>query len=187
MNALEHPMVGAYLQQLTDELRTADPDRRSEIVEQVADHIAEATVELDPIDEVSLRRVLDRLGSPHDIAAAADLPAPVRSAPPEYGTERWAIAAFSLSLVVPVVGWIVGVALLWSSNAWTIRHKIVGTVATAPLSAVVITGAITVTLTFSDPLKTIGWLAFLAVPVATIVWLGRAITKSRAHFDSRAS
>jgi hypothetical protein len=30
-------------------------------------------------------------------------------------------------VLVPVVGWIVGVLLLWISRAWTIRDKIVGT------------------------------------------------------------
>ena len=30
-------------------------------------------------------------------------------------------------IVAPVIGWFVGVALLWSSKAWTPRHKLLGT------------------------------------------------------------
>jgi hypothetical protein len=30
-------------------------------------------------------------------------------------------------LVIPVVGWFVGVALLWGSRAWTTREKLLGT------------------------------------------------------------
>jgi hypothetical protein len=46
---------------------------------------------------------------------------------------RWIdVAAIVLllvgGLIVPLVGWLVGVALLWNSNAWTVRDKVIGTV-----------------------------------------------------------
>jgi hypothetical protein len=31
-------------------------------------------------------------------------------------------------LIVPLVGWVIGVVLLWLSNAWTVRDKVIGTV-----------------------------------------------------------
>jgi hypothetical protein len=31
-------------------------------------------------------------------------------------------------LIVPVVGWFVGLVLLWVSNAWNVRDKVIGTV-----------------------------------------------------------
>ena len=31
-------------------------------------------------------------------------------------------------LIVPLVGWLIGVALLWRSNAWNVRDKVIGTV-----------------------------------------------------------
>ena len=31
-------------------------------------------------------------------------------------------------LIVPLVGWLIGVVLLWVSNAWNVRDKIIGTV-----------------------------------------------------------
>ncbi len=30
-------------------------------------------------------------------------------------------------VVVPVIGWVVGVVLLWASKAWTMRQKLLGT------------------------------------------------------------
>jgi hypothetical protein len=30
--------------------------------------------------------------------------------------------------VIPIFGWVIGVVLLWVSNAWSIRDKIIGTV-----------------------------------------------------------
>ena len=31
-------------------------------------------------------------------------------------------------LIVPLVGWLPGVVLLWRSNAWNVRDKVIGTV-----------------------------------------------------------
>jgi hypothetical protein len=31
-------------------------------------------------------------------------------------------------LIVPLVGWVVGVVLLWVSDAWKVRDKVIGTV-----------------------------------------------------------
>jgi len=44
--------------------------------------------------------------------------------------------AFALSPVTCLIGWLVGVALLWTSKVWTTRHKVIGTIATLPLCAV---------------------------------------------------
>ena len=46
---------------------------------------------------------------------------------------RWIdVAAIVLllvgGLIVPLVGWLVGVVLLWVSNAWNFRDKVIGTV-----------------------------------------------------------
>ena len=31
-------------------------------------------------------------------------------------------------IVIPIFGWVIGVVLLWVSNAWNVRDKIIGTV-----------------------------------------------------------
>src|SRR5215216_3971379 len=46
---------------------------------------------------------------------------------------RWSdVAAIVLlligGLILPLVGWLVGIVLLWGSNAWNVRDKVIGTV-----------------------------------------------------------
>ena len=55
-----------------------------------------------------------------------------RVAPGPY-RRRWIdVAAIVLllvgGLIVPLVGWLPGVVLLWRSNAWNVRDKVIGTV-----------------------------------------------------------
>jgi hypothetical protein len=48
---------------------------------------------------------------------------------PAAGKLEW-ITVFVLPLggiVIPVLGWLVGVALLWASSVWTLREKVLGT------------------------------------------------------------
>lgn len=55
-----------------------------------------------------------------------DLLAPRR---PAAGKLEW-MTVFVLPLggiVIPVLGWLVGVALLWASKVWTFREKVLGT------------------------------------------------------------
>ncbi len=75
-------LVAQYLEQLRGALATAGvPDaRRMEIVDEVVAHLREARATLDASDEAALRTVLERLGSPEEIAAeAADSAGPTAS------------------------------------------------------------------------------------------------------------
>ena len=153
MTSLENPLVEAYLQEVADALRAAEPERRNDILEQIADHIVAATEGLEPDDEAGLRAVLDRLGPASEIAAAADLPphgmpapsaspfgVPSAAARPTGTSEKWALAALLLSPALCLVGWVVGVVLLWTSRIWTTRHKVVGTIATLPFALMIVLG-----------------------------------------------
>ena len=31
-------------------------------------------------------------------------------------------------LVLPVIGWVIGIVLLWTSNVWNVRDKVIGTI-----------------------------------------------------------
>jgi hypothetical protein len=70
--------------------------------------------------------VLDRLGDPADIVDAQLPDEPYRS--DRRGVQEWA-AIFLLLLggFLFVVGWVAGVILLWSSRAWNVRDKLIGT------------------------------------------------------------
>jgi hypothetical protein len=120
-------LVAEYLQRLDAELRGLPRARRRELVDEIAGHIAEARGELESEDEAEVRTLLDRLGEPEDIAAEAT----ERHGLPARKTGWKEVAALILlpigGVILPVLGWVVGVVLLWVSDAWTTRDKLVGT------------------------------------------------------------
>ena len=120
-------LVEDYLRRLNRELSGLSRARRRELTEQIASHIAEARAGLDYEDEAEIPNLLDRLGDPAEIAAEAQ-----ERADPRPSRAGWMeILALILLLVggivLPVVGWFVGVVLLWVSDAWSTREKLVGT------------------------------------------------------------
>lgn len=120
-------LVDAYLDRLESELAGVPRAGRREVLDEIEAHIAEARAELSAHDETEMRNLLERLGDPAEIAAE------VRD---RFGVQRprttWReIGALILlplgGVEVPVAGWIAGVVLLWLSDAWTSRDKLVGT------------------------------------------------------------
>ena len=65
-------MIEDYLRQLREALRSTPPERRDQIVSDVAQHIAEARAEEPSSDELTISRLLDRIGTPEAIAAASE-------------------------------------------------------------------------------------------------------------------
>ena len=126
MTPTSEQLVRNYLERLEHELHDLPTARRREIVEEISEHIEEARAS-GAADEASVRSLLDRLGDPADIAADARERLGVRPRRPG----MLEIAALVLLLVggvvLPVLGWFVGVALLWASAVWTTRDKLVGT------------------------------------------------------------
>ncbi len=119
-------LVADYLKRLERALRDLPKSRRKELLDEISGHIAEARADLETENEAAIRTLLDRLGEPEDIAAEEAQ----RRGVPSKGS-AWDIVALVLLLiggvVVPVVGWIVGVVLLWISNTWTTTEKAIGT------------------------------------------------------------
>jgi len=122
-------IVADYLARLAAALRELPADRRAEIVSDIGEHIAGARADMaDGGDEAEVRNLLDRLGTPEQIAASAGVPEPAPPTRRGIGLEIAALILLNLGgLIVPVVGWFVGVALLWSSSKWTTRDKLIGT------------------------------------------------------------
>ena len=103
-------LILRYLQDLEGELRDLPANRRQELLDEVGEHIAAARAALDPETEAGVRTMLERLGDPADIAAEARERSGVPSPPTRPATPRLEIAALVL-LVIPFLGWVVGVVL----------------------------------------------------------------------------
>ena len=126
-------LVEEYLSRLTDAARQLAPDRRSELIAEIREHIAASRAGATGKDEADVRTMLDRLGEPADIVAAAlddGQPEP----PPQAAQRRpWlvlevaAVLMLTVGALIPLVGWAVGVILLWSSGWWRRSEKLLGT------------------------------------------------------------
>jgi uncharacterized membrane protein len=119
-------LVDDYLRRLDAELGTLPPERRREVVEEISEHIAEARADLDDSDEAAIRNLLDRVGDPAELAAEAR---ERFGMPPRRAGARETAAVILLLLggFVGFVGWIVGLILLWISDVWNTRDKLIGT------------------------------------------------------------
>lgn len=122
MSSGEHPLIRRYWRRLRRAVRGLPADRRAELLAELDEHLR---AELpDAPTDAQVRDTLRRLGRPEDIAAAEGL-APRRG----IGAHQLAAVIGLLvgGVVLPVVGWVIGAVLLWTSPAWTVRDKLVGT------------------------------------------------------------
>ena len=128
MNCNSDDLVNEYLKELEDELAPLPRSTRHEVVEEISAHIAAARTDLVDEDETEIRALLDRVGDPADIAAEARERFEVQPPPRRNWVEVGALVLLPLGGVIfPIVGWLVGVVLLWVSDAWTTRDKLLGT------------------------------------------------------------
>jgi len=133
MSSTPDKLVERYLKHLEVELDDLPRDRRREIVEEIAGHIAEARASLEHESEADVRNILEGLGDPADIAEDArerfDVQPPAAPAQPSRTLEIAALVLLLVGgLILPIAGWVIGVVLLWVSTVWNVRDKIIGTV-----------------------------------------------------------
>jgi HAAS len=120
-------LAAAYLRRLKRATSGLPRARQRELVSEISDHIAHARADQAGTGDggsAALRSVLDQLGDPEDIAAAAGAPGPAQR------LGGWEIVAIILLMVggfLWVIGWIVGVVLLWISPRWRWPEKLLGT------------------------------------------------------------
>ncbi len=135
MSSTADTLINDYLDRLEAELSDFPSARRRELVQEIAEHISEARAQLEPESEADIRNLLDRIGDPAEIAAEARGPAQPPDPAPTVVVERRSsaldVAALVLlligGLVLPLIGWVVGVVLLWISSTWTTGQKLLGT------------------------------------------------------------
>lgn len=129
-------LIEDYLGRLETATRTLPSDRRAELLAEIREHIT-ITLSHEPDQgEAAVRTILDRLGTPEDIAREAGADPDAAAPPSGEPARRGRVGAFELAtvillliggIVVPVLGWIVGAVLLWASTRWTTRDKAIGT------------------------------------------------------------
>lgn len=125
MTRTPEELITDYLRRLARELKDLPRARRREVVEEISEHIEQARAE-EGSDEVATLNVLERLGDPAEIAA--DARARFGIEPRRSGSHE--VAALVLLLVGGFlfgIGWFVGLVLLWSSEVWSTRDKLIGT------------------------------------------------------------
>lgn len=146
--ATAHPLVREYLKELRSATRRLPARRRRELMQEIEEHLREALAP--DAGEADVRTELDRLGDPHDIVAE-EHDRPGHDAGQAPSATEWLTVVLLLlgGVVVPVLGWIAGVALLWRSTVWTTREKLIGTLA-PPGGYMAIYGAYAVSLSRSE-------------------------------------
>jgi uncharacterized membrane protein len=126
MTSTVDTLIDRYLTDLETELGDLPANRRRELLAEVAEHITQARATLDADTEAAVRTMLERLGDPADIAAEARERFGGQAEPAKPAT-RWLEVVALVLLVIPFIGWVVGVVLVWLSHVWTTGDKIIGT------------------------------------------------------------
>jgi len=116
-----YELVQDYLRRLHDASNGLPRAQRAELRDEIGQHLRDALAEDD--SESAIRDVLDRLGEPEEITAELRPP----PQPGIGGQQWWAIILLFAGGFLAGIGWLVGVMLLWTSRAWTVREKLVGT------------------------------------------------------------
>ena len=118
-----HPLARDYLKRLNKAAANLPRARRKELIGEIESHLGEALPT--SAGEAEALNVLERLGEPADIVAEAG----TGQAPARAGLNEWLAIPLLLigGVVIPVLGWFVGVVLLWTSRIWTVRDKLIGT------------------------------------------------------------
>ena len=150
-----HPLAEDYLGRLETLAQALPPTDRHELLTELRGHLHAGLS--DGATDADVRNLLDDLGSPEDIVAAATVEphtaaavSPVATRPGGIPlTQRWGvvevIAVLALTagaFIVPVVGPLAGICFAWASARWTRREKVVATVLTLLPLVVLSLGAV---------------------------------------------
>jgi hypothetical protein len=116
-------IISGYLSRLEVAVRTLPGGRGAELIDVFREHIAEARAQLVDESDADLLNILDRLGDPADIVAEEHARVGARSPAPLDSRNLVDVLAIVALLII----WPVGVVLLWISDAWSTRDKLIGT------------------------------------------------------------
>jgi uncharacterized membrane protein len=118
-------LIADYVGRLRRSVARLPAATRAELLDDITAHLAET---IEPgADESRVRQVLDELGTPEEIAAAAAAGIPVRTSGDRIYDVVTVLVLLLGSVVIPGLGWIAGVVLLWNGPRWNTRQKWIGT------------------------------------------------------------
>ncbi len=187
MNHESQPqVVRSYLSELDKALGEVPGEVAREISEGVAEELA-------GLDAAAAATRIEELGDPAFIAAEArtasetapretTLAASTSPAPPATEKprteERWFVVVASLlvavgGVVIPVLGWIAGIVMVWMSKSWRTWEKWVGTVAPFAVPGILLLGVLLVRNSDSGGLTWwhLAILTVFVVPFLSGMWL----------------
>jgi len=138
-------LVVDYLARLDRAASTLPSGERADLVQEIREHIDTAMEGGTVSDEAGMHTLLDRLGEPEVIVASARgrrhpkaraATGCLRRRPGRAGLALGGLEIATVILlgvgavVIPILGPLVGLILLWSSSQWTRRQKRIGTAIT---------------------------------------------------------
>lgn len=119
-------LIKSYLDDIERAVAPLPARQRRKLIDDISSRIAAARLGLDFESEAAVREMLDRLGVPASIAAAAT----AESSPSERTEHRREDSVITWLLfggLLVGVGWLVGVNRLWRSPVWSRSEKLLGT------------------------------------------------------------
>ena len=119
--------VRDYLNDLDRALRDLPRDRRHEIVADIGSHIDSALADIPMPSPAAVDQILDNLGTPETIAAAAFAAMPPTKTRIALREVTTIVLLLIGGLVLPVIGWLIGAVMLWTSTAWRVKDKTIAT------------------------------------------------------------
>ncbi|MEO9181246.1 MAG: hypothetical protein ABI298_06315 [Acidimicrobiales bacterium] len=119
----EDQIVEDYLDDLKKALRYVSPSKSKEFLDGIEQHIIEGRSTLAPNDELGLRNLLERIGSPLALAMEIQESEPPGKASAMDGATPWLLMFGGF---VFGAGWFVGLYGLWTSRTWRIWDKLLG-------------------------------------------------------------
>lgn len=123
-----------YLQQVQRLLEGADSETAVSLM-------AGLTEELEGLDDAAALSKIEQIGPPEEVTAELRADAEPRPQDADWYTWLAALLATFGGFILPFIGWIVGVVLLWNSKTWRTRHRVIGTLV-APIVTLIAAAAV---------------------------------------------
>jgi uncharacterized membrane protein len=147
-------LIERYLREVDEALGDLPPTQRREILDDLQSHIHDALAAVPEPDEATLRSILDRLGTPDELAREARERLGIVGSPPEPDTRRRPGIVETIAVVTTAIVWPLGLLLVWLSGSWRTRDKVIATASPVfgfafamlmliPVSFAVVTGSAT--------------------------------------------